>query len=113
MNINVYLFIILYAFRLPKRGSENELPQKPNTLKLKKIITNKNKNNGYNFAKNETKTNYTIGEIIYKKMLLDKLVDVNISDLVKLEFIQNEYSITGNNLEKGGLLKDWEMGNDF
>ena len=38
MNINVYLFIILYAFRLPKRGSENELPQKRNTLKVKKII---------------------------------------------------------------------------
>ena len=113
MNINVYLFIILYAFRLPNRGSENELPQKPNTLKLKKIITNKNKNNGYNFAKNETNMNDNFGEIIYKKMLLDKLVDVNISDLVKLEFIQNEYSITGNNLEKGGLLKDWEMGNDF
>ena len=113
MNINVYLFIILYAFRLPKRGIENELPQKRNTLKLKKIITNKNKNNGYNFAKNETNMNDNFGEIIYKKMLLDKLVDVNISDLVKLEFIQNEYSITGNNLEKGGLLKDWEMGNDF
>ena len=46
-------------------------------------------------------------------MLLDKLVDVNINDLEKIEFIKKEHSITGNNLEKGGLFKDWEMGNDF
>jgi hypothetical protein len=113
MNINVYLFIILYAFKLPKRGVNNELPTKRNILKLKKIITNKNKNNGYNFAKNETNMNHNFGEIIYKKMLLDKLVDVNINDLEKIEFIKKEDSITGNNLEKGGLFKDWEMGNDF
>jgi len=113
MNINVYLFIILYAFKLPKRGVNNELPTKRNILKLKKLITNKNKNNGYNFAKNDTISNYTISEIIYKKMLLDKLVDANIPDLVKMEIIKKEHSITGTNLEKGGLFNDWEMGNDF
>lgn len=112
MNIIVYIFIVLYAFKLPKRGIENELPSNPEKNKI--IKTKKIKNNGYNFAKNDTNSNYTISEIIYKKMLLDKLVDVNISDLVKLEFIQNEYSIiTGNNLEKGGLFKDWEIDDDF
>lgn len=113
MNIAVYICIILYIFRVPKRGIDNELS---NNTKTKKITTktNNKKYGGYNFAKNDTNTNYIIGEIIYKKMLLDKLVDVNISDLVKFELVKNEYySITGNNLEKGGLFKDWEMGNDF
>ncbi len=118
MNIAVYIFIILYVFKMPKRGLNNELPINKTTTKItnKTKTINKNKYKkyeGYNFAKNDTISNYTISEIIYKKMLLDKLVDANIPDLVKMEIIKKEHSITGTNLEKGGLFNDWEMGNDF
>ena len=110
--ISLFITIIHTTFSIKGVHKEFGIQIKTKTNKLLKI----NKiYNGYDERYNEPTDSLIVEQIsnyVYKKTILDKLVNEKISIPLKIDIIEEFYrqnTTKAYNLEAGGLYDDWKM----